>query len=95
MVHRLGARLHCGMPQRLPRDVVKFLLDNPSELTHIQQTMRARALQEQWRKELEEKRKHAKIVPCGTYGCTNPRSEYDIMCASCLEDYKEDPDAYK
>lgn len=34
-------------------------------------------------------------VPCGTYGCTNPRRDYATFCESCYRDYLDDPDAYK
>lgn len=83
------------MAKRLPRDVVKFLLDNPKEVEKIQNLMKAIESNAKWRAEIAEKRKNAKTVPCGTYGCTEPRNEMDAMCASCYQDYLEDPDAYK
>lgn len=34
-------------------------------------------------------------VPCNTYGCMAPKPEGHVFCASCLQDYRDDPDAYK
>lgn len=83
------------MSKRLPKEVVQYLLDNPPEVERIQKTIIALAAHAKWRAEIEEKRKNAPMVPCGTYGCTEPRNEMDVMCASCYQDYKEDPDAFK
>lgn len=83
------------MAKRLPKEVVEYLLANPAEVERIQKTIEAVAANAKWRAEIAEKRKNAKTVPCGTYGCTEPRNEMDAMCASCYQDYLEDPDAYK
>lgn len=34
-------------------------------------------------------------VPCGTYGCREPKLKGAIMCESCFAEYREDPDAFK
>lgn len=34
-------------------------------------------------------------VPCGTYGCTNPRPASWPMCRSCLVDQGEDPGCHQ
>ncbi len=83
------------MEAKLPQDVVQFLLDNPSEVKRIQDHIKAVEENRKWRAEIAEKRKNAKMVPCGVYGCTEPRNEMDAMCPSCYQDYKEDPDAFK
>lgn len=83
------------MARELPEDVVAFLLDNPSELELLVGKMRAIESNKKWHAEIAEKRKNAPMVPCDTYGCTNPRNEMDPMCSSCYADYRTDPDAYK
>ena len=83
------------MPKRLPADVAKFLLDNLKELERVVATMKATESNAKWRAELAEKRKNAKMVPCGTYGCTQPKNEMDVFCDSCAAEYREDPDAFK
>ena len=35
------------------------------------------------------------VEPCGVYGCKTPRLKCDLMCPSCEEDYRKDPEAYK
>lgn len=83
------------MPKRLPKEVVQFLLDNPKELEKLQSLMQAIESNAKWHAEIEEKRRNAKTVPCGMYGCTEPKNEMDVMCGSCHQDYLDDPDAYK
>ena len=83
------------MPKRLPKEVVDYLLANPPEVERIQKTIEAIAANAKWRAEIAEKRAKAPMVPCGVYGCTEPRNEMDPMCASCYQDYREDPDAFK
>lgn len=34
-------------------------------------------------------------VPCGSYGCKNPRRVSQIWCDGCQKEYREDPDAFK
>lgn len=36
-----------------------------------------------------------KIVPCDTYGCTQPKEDWRVFCDECYADYLADPDAYK
>jgi hypothetical protein len=84
------------MPEALDDDVVQFLLHNPPELALIRRKIEAgreKAQREQL-KAMEPPRP-VKMVPCGTYGCTQPKPEGAIFCESCYQDYKEDPDAYK
>jgi hypothetical protein len=83
------------MSQELPQDVVRFLLDNPKEVEKIQSLMKAIESNAKWHAEIAEKYKNAKTVPCGMYGCTMPRNEMAMMCPSCQQDMREDPDAYK
>lgn len=83
------------MPKRLPKEVVQYLLDNPPEVERIQKTIVAIAENAKWRAEMLAKRTAAPTVPCGVYGCTEPKNAMDVMCASCLAEYKEDPDAFK
>ena len=83
------------MSKRLPKEVVQYLLDNPPEVERIQKTIEAVAANAKWRAEIAEKYKNAPMVPCGVYGCTEPKNAMAIMCNSCLQDYKEDPDAFK
>lgn len=83
------------MDQRLPEEVIQYLLSNPPEVERIQRTIAALAKLETWHAEQRERRKNAPSVPCGIYGCTEPKNAMDAMCNSCREDYREDPDAYK
>jgi hypothetical protein len=83
------------MAQRLPKEVVQFLLDNPDEVKKIQDLLKFRVEEVKRKQEYAEKRKNAKMVPCGTYGCTELKNEMDVFCPSCYQDYLEDPDAYK
>lgn len=93
-IHRQVSGVQYHMP-KLPENVIRFLLENPSELMRLQQTIKARAKQDDRRAVLTEKKKNAPIGTCGIYGCKNPRNVMDSMCASCMADYKEDPDAFK
>lgn len=45
--------------------------------------------------EMARRRRYEKMVPCGVYGCTQPRLESATFCPSCLDDYRQDPEAYK
>ncbi len=86
------------MAKRLPKDVRDYLLEDPARIEVVRAHMRfveSQKENEKWRAELLEKRKNAPMVPCGTYGCTDPRNEMDIMCASCQAEYRDDPDAFK
>ncbi len=86
------------MPYSLPPDadeVVDFFMDNSSELERVKHVMLAQR-EEERRQQLERLQKtQTKMVPCNTYGCTDPKPEGSIFCAGCYQDYKEDPDAYK
>lgn len=45
--------------------------------------------------ERARQRRYNVTVPCGVFGCTTPRLEIDTMCKGCLDDYRQDPEAYK
>lgn len=83
------------MQEQLPDDVVKYLIENPSEVERIRRTIvgneELKAIQEKRRAQFATGR----MVPCGVYGCTTPRNEYAIMCKDCYAEYKEDHDAFK
>lgn len=78
------------------QEVIEYLLQHPEEVKRIK-----RAIESDQRlahaKQLREMRPNVpvKMVPCGTYGCTEPKPEGAIFCKSCYQDYLEDPDAYK
>ncbi len=83
------------MTAKLPKEVVAFLLANPDEVVKLQNHIKAVAENAKWRAEMEEKRRTAPTVPCGTFGCNKPRNAMDPMCESCEREYQEDPDAFK
>lgn len=83
------------MTSRLPVDVEEFLLENPDQVEKIRSLMHAIKENAKFAAMIAERRKNAPTVPCGTYGCTIPRNEMDVMCKSCYQDYLDDPDAYK
>lgn len=86
-----------SMPYGTPDldDVIDFLYKNPEEVEQLRFKIHAIKEEAKRKAEYAEKRKNAKMVPCGNYGCTAPKNEFDVFCPSCYEDYKEDPDAYK
>jgi hypothetical protein len=83
------------MSQQLPDDIVAWLLVKPERVEGLRREMHAEAAHAKWKAEHDEKMKHAKMVPCGMYGCDTPRNEYHIMCTDCIQEMKDDPDAFK
>lgn len=83
------------MAKRLPKEVTKFLLENPDELEQLQKRVKGIMENKKWHAEHAERRNNAKMVPCDTYGCTVLKNEFDVFCDKCAREYKEDPDAFK
>lgn len=83
------------MGKRLPKEVTKFLLENPKELENIQKHIKAIEEDKKWRSEIASRRAIAPMVPCGMYGCTTLRNAMDFMCSSCQYEQSQDPDAFK
>ena len=84
------------MADVVSEEVIRYLLRNPKELARIEASMQAEEDAAN-RKRLKEMQPPVpvKMVPCGTYGCTEPKPEGSVFCKSCYLDYLEDPDAYK
>jgi len=82
------------MSKRLPQKVLKFLRDNPEELTKLQERIKVVEFNDMWRKDLFLKQ-NAITVKCNLYGCKNIKYETDVMCEMCRQEYKDDPDAFK
>ena len=85
-----------SMAEALDDDVVQFLLHNPGMLDLIKRSMRS-SEERTHREQLKVMQPLApvKTVPCGTYGCTEPKPLGTMFCESCYKDYLDDPDAYK
>ena len=92
----------CSMPKRLPKEVMQFLIDNPKELATVVEMMKthrtrveAEEADRKWHESINERYRNAKTVPCGVYGCTEPKNEMDWGCNGCKAECAEDPDAFK
>lgn len=79
--------------------VIDFLLENPDELERVQ--FRMKDLEEQRTRPARiaaeiERRKALPMGPCpgNGYGCGR-LTPGGYNCESCVQDYKDDPDAYK
>lgn len=87
------------MSQGLPEDVVKFLLESPEELQRVryrmmdveeQRTRPARIAAEL------ERRSKLPLEKCrgNGYGCGN-MTPGGYECPSCVQEFRDDPDAFK
>jgi hypothetical protein len=87
------------MAKRLPSDVRQFLLDNPDEVQHVRYRM-ADAEERRTRPariEAEKARRAAlPLEPCrgNGYGCGR-MTPGGYECDSCVQEFKDDPDAFK
>lgn len=87
-----------GMPGDM-EDVINFLLANPDEVERVRFRMmdleEARMRPARIAAELE-RRKALPLGPCpgNGYGCGR-MTPGGYNCESCVQDYKDDPDAYK
>jgi hypothetical protein len=87
------------MPKRLPKEVVQFLLDDPKELERVQ--FRMKDVEEQRTRPARiaaeiERRKALPLKPCpgNGYGCGR-LTPGGYNCDACVQEYRDDPDAYK
>lgn len=83
------------MRLQLPEDVCSLLRDNPDIIDDVSNYVRSAVSAKLRTIEYQKRRQSAKMVACGTFGCTNLKNEMDIFCESCRQDYNEDPDAFK
>jgi len=84
---------------KLPKEVVQFLLDNPHELEHVKSRMiDAEERRTRPARIAAEKERRAKLplAPCNGLGykCSN-LTPGGYTCESCLQEYRDDPDAFK
>ena len=88
------------MVKRLPKDVVDFLLGDPKEVERVQSRMKdVEERRTRPMREAAERERIAKLPlkPCpgaGGYGCGRP-TPGGYLCEGCIEEYRNDPDAFK
>jgi len=85
--------------QRLPADVRDFLLNHPEELQHVRYRMQdMEEKRTRPAREAAERERRAKLSPAPCtgfgYGC-GTLTPGGFPCESCVQEFKDDPDAFK